>query len=559
MLTLKRLYLYGVLGLTLVPLLFGLIELTHLIFDGIFESVGSGALGGARMAREDLSRAVALTVVAAPIWAVHFVLLRRSLRGSDVEVAEERASAARATYFFVVLAGTLIFAGLYLRDLVLMVANASLDGASLDVAGAAAGTLVVGAAWLLHLAWRAGDLRLAPARTAGDWLTRLYLYGVLFIATTLAAFTLATAISIVARELLGIQPLWAASGWWTREISSPLSGTLVALIAWLLHWTMAHRLVMSDPPMGPAHRESRTRTGYFLGIVMLSVATVLVLTSMGLHVLLAELLGVWRPTDGERLIEEIVGPLVMAMPFLVAWWWHARRASSEAMAFGGPGHFRAIVRSSRLIVALVGLAGLTLGLTWTLNALLDLADLQSLRGLSYSSIVRDDATFGVAVALLGFAMWLPAWILCQRERTIDRVEVAHAGARRAYLLLVSGSAVVAVMGSLAYLVYQGTRLLLEAGRVSDTSWAVSVLLVAVVVLGYHLWQLRSDMLVPGDATAALTSAADHLPSQPVRVVEVLEISAPAGAEFKVFNAAIRTELPEGYRLLVLSPPGQEPD
>jgi hypothetical protein len=37
------------------------------------------------------------------------------------------------------------------------------------------------------------------------------------------------------------------------------------------------------------------------------------------------------------------------------------------------------------------------------------------------------------------------------------------------------------------------------------------------------------------------------------VSELLEISAPAGADFKVLNAAIRTELPDGYSIRVVSP------
>ena len=37
-----------------------------------------------------------------------------------------------------------------------------------------------------------------------------------------------------------------------------------------------------------------------------------------------------------------------------------------------------------------------------------------------------------------------------------------------------------------------------------------------------------------------------------RAIETIEISAPAGADFKVLNAAIRTELPPGYELRVVS-------
>ena len=36
-----------------------------------------------------------------------------------------------------------------------------------------------------------------------------------------------------------------------------------------------------------------------------------------------------------------------------------------------------------------------------------------------------------------------------------------------------------------------------------------------------------------------------------RELETIQISAPAGADFRILNAAIRSELPDGYELRVL--------
>ena len=112
MITAKRLYLYGVLGAALVPLLLGLTDLLRLALRGVAGVVGRRDIIGAEMVREDLSWALALVVVALPIWIVHVWLVRRLTSGSSSSAAnDERASAARATYFFLVLAATGIVAG----------------------------------------------------------------------------------------------------------------------------------------------------------------------------------------------------------------------------------------------------------------------------------------------------------------------------------------------------------------------------------------------------------------------------------------------------------------
>ena len=239
----------------------------------------------------------------------------------------------------------------------------------------------------------------------------------------------------------------------------------------------------------------------------------------------------------------------MAIPFLGAWWWHLRRVTAEALAFGGADLAQATRRAGRLTVALVGLAGLAIGVTWELQALLDAFASAGQETLFSTDEVTDVTMSATAGALVGLVMWLPAWVLSQRDRARDLAAAATSTARRAYLFLVSGSAVVALMIALAFVIYQGTRLLLETELVDDASWAPAVLVVAAVVLAYHLYCLRADMVI---ARSVEAPAAAPLAVEGTRVVETIEISAPAGADFKVLNAAIRTELPEGYDLRVLT-------
>lgn len=552
MLTVKRLYLYGVLGVALVLWLVGLTDLIRLVVEGLADAAGVRALGGAALAREELSWALALVVVAVPIWSLHAWLLQRSMRGSEAAASDERASSARATFFFLVLVVTLSVAGWYLVELCSAVIRLISSGAEpWGVAGSMAGAAVVGSAWLLHLLWRGRDLSAEPLRTAGDWLTRLYVYGVLFVVAFLALIATANVLTTLSRQILDVRPLLESAAWWREAIVTPVALMVVAATGWLFHWRLSARLMQAAPPMGEAHRDSRTRTGYLLGVVLLCAVAVLLLGTMSLRHIFAELIGVWRSSEGSRLIEDVGGPIVMLAPFLVAWWWHRRRATREAFDLGGPARALAVTRSGRYVVAVVGLAGLAIGSAWVLQTILDLAggvDSEFAR----SALLRDGGTPALAAALVGLATWTPAWLLSVRDRAQDPIGVAIATSRRAYLLLVSGLAVVAVMGSLAYLVYQVMRMLLDAGSLGDTSWAISILAVASVVLTYHLIALRTDIRLASTAEVQEPGVPAVPGIQVTGATEVLELSGPAGTDFETVNATIRARLPEGLSLRVVA-------
>lgn len=548
MLTLKRTYLYAVLGIALAAMLIGLTDVVHVAFDRAGDMVGSRSYVSEDM-RAELSWALALVIVSVPVFLVHLVLIRRSLRGPAAAVADERASASRATYFFIVLIVTAIVAGMRLVELVeTLTATFTYGHRAWGLAASAAGALVVGSAWLAHVWARWHDLRSAPAHTAGDWLTRGYLYGVLFGTALLACHGAGNILTVIARRVLDLRPAWESAIWWEDELAWAVALTLVASAGWVVHWLLSVRLLQAAPPLGEAHRASRTRSGYFIAVVLAAAALSLILISTSLRDVFSELAGTWRPTDGSRLIEDIGGPLLLAAPFIPLWWWHLRRATAEALAFGGPGLAHATRRAGRLTVAFVGLAGLAIGLTWELQALLDAIGSAGQDTLFSSDGVTDVSTSALAGALVGLVMWGPAWVLSQRDRGHDVVVAATSAARRAYLFLVSGLAVVALMIALAFVVYQATRLLLGTELVDDSSWAPAVLIVSAIVLLYHLWCLRADMTI----ARALEAAAAPSTAEG-RVVEIIEISAPGGADFKVLNAAIRTELPEGFELRVLPP------
>ncbi len=557
MLTIKRLYLYGVLAVALVLLLWGLTDLSRFTLDELARAFERMPAFSGDLAGEELSRAVALVLVGGTIVGVQLALVRRSLRGTPDHVADERASVSRSTYFFLVFAGTSLVLFWALVSLTSgLISSVVFGERGADIIGPLGPAIVVGVAWLLHLLARARDLRMAPQRTAGDWSTRLYLYGALFLTFLVLAVEAGDALTTVAREVLDLRPAWDANRWWQDAITPAMSAVIVASVGWLTYWLLGEHLRRAPEPMGTAHRIARTRRGYFLTVALTAAAAVLVLASMSAREALGSALGATASTSGNRVLEDVGGPLLMTIPFVLAWWWHLRRGRHEALVIDGPRGARSARRAGRLTVSFVGLVGLVIGLAWELQVLVDMIGSSAPAGIVTSAAFDVEGSGALGLALVGLVLWAPAWALLQQDRAHFSLEAATATSRRAYLMLVCGLSVVALMGSLAFLVWQATRLLMDTGDPSDSSWAVAILLVSAVVLAYHLWQLRSDMRLAStvgvgeEQDGPLTSG-----SVSTRALETIEISAPAGADFRVLNAAIRSELPSGYEFRLLTTRG----
>ncbi len=88
--TVRRLYLYLMSGISLGVLLVGLIILLSTVFHAA--GLGPGRVSGGEPDRQALSLAAALIVVGLLVWAVHWLLVERSLRPDNPRHDEERAA-----------------------------------------------------------------------------------------------------------------------------------------------------------------------------------------------------------------------------------------------------------------------------------------------------------------------------------------------------------------------------------------------------------------------------------------------------------------------------------
>jgi hypothetical protein len=500
-----------------------------------------------RLDREALSLAIALVLVGAPVWALHAWLIRRTTQDPRVR-ADELASAPRGVYFLVVLSVTLLGSLFAAGDAIAQIVRAvTLDYRIDELAAPTSTAMVMGAAWLGHVAVRRQDLRREPARLAGDWTTRLYLYGASFVLVLAALIMAAETLTILGQELTGSQPLFEGPRWFEEMMPGTAAMAAVATAWWVVHIAMGDRLIRAPAPMGEAHRHARSRVAYFLAVILLCAVAVLLSLGEALRHLLSGVLGVWQSIDQMRYEQQAYVPWISVLPFVAAWWFHGRRVSREALATGGEALQDRVVRARRLLVAFVGLAGLAFGTAWGVGGVVNLVGEAYRTGVLSSSILRADVTLGVAAALVGAVLWLPAWYREQRERGRDPVVAAASTARRSYLLAVSGVAVVAAMLSFAWLVYQGIRVATDTGMADDWTWAIGGISVALVVLGYHLLTLRSD-----ERVAAAARPAESEPVAADQAVEELEILGPPDADFEAVNATIRSSLPKGFQLRIHS-------
>ncbi len=554
MLTARRLYLYAVSTIGLALSLAGLTTLLRLLLDQLgFAPVGPAlVLPAADRAREDLSRALALASVGLPLWLSHTWYAERLASGFDAAAASERQSTVRAAYYALVLAATLWFGAIsavdVLRETLRNVAGVHGDDYA-DIPGSLATSVVALLAWG-YLAWaRARDLRAGPMRGAAAWITRLEGYGAVLVGFIAVSFAVSDLIGNILSVLVGRAPVGGGTDWWVAPALASVALVAVGGPIWIAHWRYADGLIAEDSPWAPGERLSRVRVACLLAIAGISVAMIIAAVASTVGSVLAWAVGVAPSDDAARLVEHVIGPPLAVTPFMAAWWWHRQRAVAEAVRFGGQTRERSVRRLADLLASVIGLAVASGAAGWALGIGLDAAFGGTRTVGSSETAWRGDISQFVGYVLGATPVWLVAWYRLQaRMSTAPAVEAASA-ARRGYLYLVGGVALVAAAVSLALVLYQMIRAvagLPTGSMVSDVSAPIGIGMVACAVLAYHIAVFLGDARAREGAGAAArgetaTAAVD---------VEDVEIMGPEGTDFEALNVAIRAWLPGGFTLRV---------
>lgn len=547
----RRLYLYFVLGVSLIALTIGLINLLELAFVVIDGALQGGLLVGedAELYRDQLSSNLALTLVALPIWLVHWWLIDRALRGADA--ADERGSVVRAVYLA---AGLLIPLWWWLPS-ALDLLERLLDEL-FNVPEPAAGTgsiandlatgLTLTLLWLFH-GWLSLRDRRQPLPERALWPGRLYLYGA---ALTGLIVLLAGAVGLC--ELIVERAFYDealfSQDWWRRNLANGVTQLLIGAVIWGGHWWYSLRLLTVESWQAAGERRSALRRFYlYLGVLGGALGALIALVFV-LRQPLLWLLGVPDETfviDGpqsddtlERL-RSFFEPLLIAVPFGLVWLFHRRQLVTEAEHFA-EGEQQAMLRRIYVyLMSFIGLAFAAGGAAYLIGVLIDL-----LLGGSRTVSVDDDwwreqvAQF-VPIVAVGAAVWLWQWNRVLQWVRAEPGPERQALPRRVYLYVTLAASMVALLIGVAILLYRLLTILLGTtsfdSQTSSFSVAAGIALVAALLIVYHLRELLTDLRAR-EQVAATTQTVP------------LTLTAPADADLDALLDRLREQLPEGYQL-----------
>jgi hypothetical protein len=541
--TAKRLYLYSVSAVGLSMLIAGAIVLLRELFN----KVGFGpALGGWAAERDMISIAVAIGAVGAVVWLIHWMIVERMVRPSGAaapEAAEaaaaERRSIVRSIFFAVAMAIVLSAAVSLAVDLVGRVIADALKAPSgssmsislttlspfgaIDKAWSLSIVVVLLATWAYHAWVRARDVHQGPViNGAAAWISRFYLYYIAFVGLMSVLSAVASLVTTVLYE-------WAKPssvntyGWsmgnesgtatWVRPVVIALVGIVAWGAVWLSHWLWSTRLRSGTSDQSAAERTSRVRVAFFMSVLFYGAVAIVSGFSSGLNSLLnsgfsldkGQLMPLWYLA---------LAPVVAVLPAGLAWWWHRRKALAESPE--GPVGV-SVQRIGGYLVALVGLTALTFGIGQALATLFKEWFSEKVASTSFYSVSDDSWKIallaGVALAVVGLAVWIWPWISAQRRAAATAAEraVELASSARAYFLyVVLGAAVVIGAVGLAEVLYRYLRLILglpEKSLGTEVSGPIAVVLVTATVVAYHYFLvLRKDRAKPAPVAPAASPA-----------------------------------------------------
>ena len=554
----RRLYLYGMSGITLGVLLVGLNNLFVVVFHAF--GLGRGELiGGNAGDREQLSLAIALTLVGLLVWTVHWLFVERSVRIDAAGSEGERGSAIRALYVSLVLAVLLLFgvlAGIQLLEAVaralLGVSNSPDFGFLGNDAGAALATvLVVGLAWLYHAAIRRRDLATAPMEGAAAWIPRIYLYGATFVGLVLAALNIGTLLSTALDVAVGTGPDFVDPDFIRRGTADALAGIAGWGVVFVGHWWYATTLMRGEGWRASSEQRSRVRVAYLFAVIVAGAIATVVFVAQAVSAILRLQFGV-QDEFSSTTLQMVLGPLLSLLPWAFAWLLHRRWLEDEANMLADPARSLAVSRLASAGVALIGLLAAAGGIGGLLGLLLDIV----LGGNRTSEqLWRREVDEFLAVAFIGCVLWLWNWASLQARRSRDPEGEAHSTIRRAYLLSVVGASLLAGLASLIVLLYQLFNAILGVdpfvNRASEISASLGALLTAIGLAVYHGraerrdHALRESTVVPETpATAAETSTQTGPIEATVQVVERRLVLRGASAdEVEAALRQLRSNLP----------------
>jgi hypothetical protein len=485
---LRRLYLYMVSAVALVVLSVGLTFLGATVLLFAFSDPA------AESARSALAIFTAMSVVALPVWGVHFWFAQRFATRDPYE----RSSAIRHLYLYF---ASLVFSVAAMVGLAITLAQLLrpvLDSESLNgettAQDAWATALFVGI-FALHFYIASRDGALVREEGASATLRRWYMYVALIVG-------LLTMLSST-QQLLELA--WTSLA--SKASAQPifLDGPAGAALAGAVLWGLHARFIATRHASDDRHSTLRALEGFIA--VAISIVTALYGASQILYYALARVLGVNNPGGATNdVLAAAASPVSLLLVYGIAWFLIRRRlardgASQEAERQAG------VRRLYTNLVSLISLAAWAYGAALLLGTLAQQLE-ASIIGVR-SPDWKDPISLSVTLFIVGAAVWVTHWR--QSPWAVDR----QAFSRKLYVWAALLGSVLAVLGggvNLVYVLLQqlfSTRPKLEDPANLGFASSLAVIVVAATVGLYHWRVLRADSAArpPKGVTPAASTVA----------------------------------------------------
>ena len=541
----RRLYLYFVSAVSLIALGVGLARLLMNLFERISDALRDTSIvaGDTEAFRREASLVIAIIIVALPIWLLHWWLAERATAGDDERASAERAAPERALYlsavlfvsFFLLLTSTTTFITALIHEL----ANDRSWGTPEALPDNLALMIVAGGIWLYHGIIRRRDERLGAGLAESAVVPRLYLYVATVIAGVVMLSGLSTLLGVIAQAVFDERPVVYGTDWWLIGLSEGIASATAGIALWSLHMAASNALVARTDALGERERRSAMRRLALYALTFIGLVVSLVFVASALEQVLRQLFGASHGPEG--IAFRFFEPLLKALPFAAAWYVFGRWVIAEADRGGEVADQATVRRIYSYGIALIGLAAGAVGLAGTLSAAFHRLAGEARPIIGAVDPWKNDLSRMLPIALLGTAAWLwqsyrfGRWIEADPE--VEQTDIV----RRVYVYASLAGSVVAVLVSLALIIYQILTAILNVGTESlgrELSTPGAVFLVAAAVLIYHALLLRSDL-------AARPETADE--SQRL----IFEVTVPPGTNPDEVAGQVAGALPADYRIRLL--------
>jgi len=468
---LRRLYLYLVSAAAMVLLAVGLVFLGSTVLLFAFNDPS------AESSRSQLAVFTAMTVVALPVWGVHFWVARRFAMRDPFE----RASALRRLYLYFVCLATALAAMETLAFALFFLFQPVFDQLPLNGLTAAQlvwASVVCVALLGFHFVIASRDRAAVGEEGASATLRRWYMYVALLVG-------LLTMLSSAAYLLqLG----------WTKLVLGSIDQYLYMatpaglVIAGALLWGFHARAIATNHISDDRHSTLRALEGFIA--VAFSIGAALFGATQILYYALDRALCVSNPGGaGTNLLAALAGPGSLLLVYGVAWFLIRRRLARDARTQEADRQ-AGVRRLYTNLAALISLGAMAYGAAVLLATLLVAAEAPVI-GIKAPDW-KDPASLSLTLLLVGAAVWLAHWR--QAPWAADRQSLS----RKLYVWAALLGSVLAVLGggvglinALLQQVFSAHPNLADENNLNFGRF-LALIVVAAAIGVYHWRVLRSD-------------------------------------------------------------------